>query len=61
MIVEIIYLTHFFGCIFFGTAVYMLKKADNEGVNINSWLTFSAGNFGIIEKYDWSKRYNYII
>lgn len=57
MIVEIIYLTHFFGCIFFGTAVYMLKKADNEGVNINSWLTFSAGNFGIIEKYDWSKRY----
>lgn len=57
MIFELLYLAHFFGCMFFGTGVYMLKKAEEEGVNINSWLTFSAGNFGIIERYDWTKKY----
>ena len=56
MVIELVYLTHFFGCIFFGTAVYMLKKAENEGVHVNSWLTFNTGNFGVIERYDWTKR-----
>lgn len=56
MIFELLYLAHFFGCMFFGTGVYMLKKAEEEGININSWLTFSAGNFGIIERYDWTKK-----
>jgi len=50
MIIEIIYLTHFFGCIFFGTGMYMLKNYVNpdEGLYTNSWLTFGEGNFGII-------------
>lgn len=59
MIIEIIYLTHFFGCIFFGTGMYMLKNYVNpdEGLYTNSWLTFGAGNFGIIQDYGWTKRY----
>lgn len=59
MVIEIVYLTHFFGCVFFGTAMYMLNYHNNpaEGEHINSWLTFSDGNFGTILYYGWTKRY----
>ena len=59
MILEIVYLTHFFGCIFFGTGMYMLNHYNDpdEGKYTNSWLTFSSGNFGTILYYNWTKRY----
>lgn len=58
MIIEIVYLTHFFACIFFATGMYTLNHYLNpdEGLYINSWLTYQ-GNFGQIEYYGWTYRY----
>lgn len=59
MIIEICYLIHFFGCIFFGIGMYCVTYLINpdEGLYLNSWLTYDEGNFGQIIYYGWTYRY----
>lgn len=53
LFVEILYLNHFFGCLFYRAGSYVYHYRPD----LVTWLNEPSCNFGIIMYYDWPKKY----
>lgn len=53
MFIEIIYLNHFFGCIFYGAGSYI----NSEYPEMKTWVNDSGCNFGVVIEYSYFKKY----
>lgn len=53
MFIEIVYLNHFFACMFYFAGIYAYQNYPN----MNTWLTTSQCNFGTVLEYGFAYKY----